>query len=231
MKKYMKTNRKNTRKLVEIISIITLVVSVSVMSTGFVFAKNNSPVPIDQQVQTVELDRSSFTLVKPKNVDVVIKPITTKESGNSTELVALANTTDSPRQVVSRDRAESVNPDYGYLKSIYMSAGNRFGIDWKLIEAVHQIESGKSGSTTVRSGAGATGPMQFLPSTFRSYAVDGNGDGSTDISNLEDAVFSGARYLANGGADTGDIDSALFNYNHSYSYVSSVKGIMNGIPD
>lgn len=223
----MKTNTKTTKKLVEVISIITLLISVSVMSTGIVFAKNSTSAVPEQQIQTVELDKSSFTLVKPKNVQVTIKPV---EITSSKQLLAVADSNIS-RSVVTRERAESVNPDYGYLKSLYRAAGIRFGIDWKLIEAVHQIESGKSGSTSVKSGAGATGPMQFLPSTFRAYAVDGNGDGSTDISNLEDAVFSGARYLANGGADVGNIDAALFNYNHSYSYVSSVKSIMNGIPD
>lgn len=227
----MKTNRKNTKKLVEIISIITLLVSVSVMSTGVVFAKNsNSPVT-DKQVQTVELDKSSFTLVKPKNIQVAFKPVADKPLEISKKILAVADSSTSQRSLVTRERAESVNPDYGYLKTLYKAAGNRFSIDWKLIEAVHQIESGKSGSTSVRSGAGATGPMQFLPSTFRAYAVDGNNDGSSDISNLEDAIFSGARYLANGGADVGNIDAALFNYNHSYSYVASVKNIMSGIPD
>lgn len=225
MEKTMNKNKKNTRKLVEIISVATLLVSILVMSTGAVFAKSNTVDEPAKQVQKSMLDKSSYSLVKSKNVEVVFKPV---ESKSDKQLLA-SNTEKSSRQVVTRERAESVNPDYGYLKSLYQTAGGVFGIDWRLIEAVHQIESGKSGSTSTRSGAGATGPMQFLPSTFRSYAVDGNGDGVTDITNLEDAIFTGARYLANGGADVGNIDAALFNYNHSYSYVEAVKHIMSGI--
>ena len=44
------------------------------------------------------------------------------------------------------------------------------------------------------------GPMQFLPSTFAHYAVDGDHDGLLDIMSPGDAIFTAARYLcANGG--------------------------------
>jgi soluble lytic murein transglycosylase-like protein len=115
------------------------------------------------------------------------------------------------------------------FRPIYMAAAKQFNVPWQLIEAVHEVESGKSGSTAKRSYAGATGPMQFMPGTFRAYAVDGNNDGKTDITDVSDSIYTAARYLANSGADEGRYNDALFNYNHSQSYVNTVKGIAEEI--
>lgn len=111
------------------------------------------------------------------------------------------------------------------FRELYKQAGAQFGIPWQLIEAVHQVESGKSGSTTTSSYAGAQGPMQFMPGTWRSYGIDANGDGVADINNVVDAIFGGAHLLARSGADEGRIDDALFNYNHAQWYVDKVKTI------
>lgn len=47
------------------------------------------------------------------------------------------------------------------------------------------------------SWAGAFGNFQFMPTTFKAYAVDGDGDGKIDIVNSEtDAIFSAANYLS-----------------------------------
>lgn len=52
------------------------------------------------------------------------------------------------------------------------------------------------------SWAGAMGQMQFMPSTFTSYAVDGNGDGKIDLwGSREDAFASAASYLSRMGWD------------------------------
>jgi membrane-bound lytic murein transglycosylase B len=54
------------------------------------------------------------------------------------------------------------------------------------------------------SWSGATGPLQFMPSTYLTFAVDGDGDGRRDIwSNLSDAFASGAHYLAESGWQRG----------------------------
>lgn len=45
-----------------------------------------------------------------------------------------------------------------------------------------------------RSGAGAIGLMQFLPSTWEDYGVDGDGDGNIDVRSSADAVHTAARY-------------------------------------
>ena len=117
------------------------------------------------------------------------------------------------------------DPDPSEFRAIYKQAGMQFGIPWQLIEAVHQVESGKSGSTTTRSYAGAQGPMQFMSGTWRHYGIDGDGDGTADANNVVDAIYGGANLLAQSGADVGDIDGALFNYNHAQWYVNKVKAV------
>ena len=86
-------------------------------------------------------------------------------------------------------------------------------------------ETGQRGDTTITSYAGAIGPMQFMPATFRAYSLDGDGDGVKSITDLDDAVFSGANYLRAGGADKGRYHTALYNYNHSNVYVGKVLTI------
>jgi membrane-bound lytic murein transglycosylase B len=115
-----------------------------------------------------------------------------------------------------------LNPTYAAL---YLSVQQRTGTPWQLLAAVHRVETGQSGSTTRTSYAGATGPMQFMPATFAHYALDGDGNGTKDIHDLSDAMLTAGRYLAAGGAARGQYSNALYNYNHSYTYVSNVLGI------
>jgi len=71
----------------------------------------------------------------------------------------------------------------------------------------------------------AVGPMQFIPSTWRGYASDGNADGVTSPSNIYDATLGAAKYLCSGGYDLSDPQEqaiAVFRYNHSDSYVQTV---------
>jgi len=98
------------------------------------------------------------------------------------------------------------------------------GLRWTLLAAVGQVESGH-GRNQGPSSAGAIGPMQFMPGTFRRYAVDGDHDGVADPWDAEDAVWTAARYLcatgARGGTPQGTHD-ALFAYNRAEWYVQLV---------
>jgi peptidoglycan lytic transglycosylase B len=71
----------------------------------------------------------------------------------------------------------------------------------ELLYALRIIDRGHiSADKMVGSWAGATGQLQFMPSTFYSYAVDYNGDGRIDIwNNLEDILASAANYLSRSG--------------------------------
>jgi membrane-bound lytic murein transglycosylase B len=104
------------------------------------------------------------------------------------------------------------------------------GLPWPVLAAVGQVESGH-GSNMGPSSAGAMGPMQFLPSTFAGYAVDGDRDGVADIWNPSDAIYSAARYLcANGGGNGPQgLYNALWRYNHADWYVLMVVRVAGQI--
>jgi membrane-bound lytic murein transglycosylase B len=71
----------------------------------------------------------------------------------------------------------------------------------------------------------AVGPMQFIPSTWVRWAIDGNGDGEIDPQNMDDAAMAAAAYLCHSGpgldADEG-IRRAAYSYNQSDEYVELV---------
>ena len=96
------------------------------------------------------------------------------------------------------------------------------GLDWTVLAAIHKVETG-FGTGRATSSAGAQGPMQFMPATFEAYGVDGNGDGQADTNDVEDAIFSAANLLcANGAGDPARLATAIWNYNHSQTYVNEV---------
>ncbi len=111
----------------------------------------------------------------------------------------------------------------------YTQASAAYNVPWEVIAAVHYVETGQRGSTIVTSYAGAQGPMQFMPSTFTAYAVDGDGNGVTDINNVDDAIMTAAAYMAANGADRGDLVNALYRYNHDMGYVNHVLSIAHSI--
>ena len=108
-----------------------------------------------------------------------------------------------------------------YVK-IYKAAAKRyeFAEDWYVLAAVGQAES-NHGENMRPSSAGAMGPMQFLPSTWAEYGVDGNRDGEANIMDPEDAILAAASYLRANGAPE-DWYAALYTYNRAGWYVRDV---------
>ncbi|KSU62801.1 hypothetical protein AS034_11915 [[Bacillus] enclensis] len=135
---------------------------------------------------------------------------------------------------------------------IYKAAEKEYGVPWNLLAAHHRVETKFSTMNSLVSPVGAEGHMQFMPCTFvgwshpscsglgkgdipekqktdpaiiekyGGYGVDANGDGVADPFQIEDAVFSAANYLARNGAADGEIEQAVFAYNHSDEYVDDV---------
>ncbi|MGD9481805.1 lytic murein transglycosylase [Streptomyces sp. TRM70308] len=71
----------------------------------------------------------------------------------------------------------------------------------------------------------AVGPMQFIPSTWASWAADGNGDGAKDPNNIFDAALAAGRYLCANGRDLSvqaDLEQAILSYNRSTEYLRTV---------
>jgi hypothetical protein len=107
-----------------------------------------------------------------------------------------------------------------FLLPIYQACGTQYGIPWEVLAGINRIETAFGTNLNV-STAGAVGWMQFIPSTWKAYGVDANGDGRKDPYNPVDAICAAARYLkAAGGAS--DLRTAIFAYNHADWYVDEV---------
>jgi membrane-bound lytic murein transglycosylase B len=100
------------------------------------------------------------------------------------------------------------------LLAHYQAAERRFGVPWTVLAAVNFVESA-FGRVQSASSAGAQGPMQFLPATWRVYGMGG------DVHDPHDAVLGAANYLRASGAP-GDLRRALYAYNRSARYVDAV---------
>lgn len=137
--------------------------------------------------------------------------------------------------------------------ALYEQAAARYGIDWAVLAGIGKIEcdhgrsqaAGCNPPGTVNA-KGATGPMQFIGSTWRAgtapmtvpaigqpttstsdgYATDGDGDGLADVWDPADAIAGAARLLHANGAAT-DYRRALHAYNPDDAYVEAVLAQAN----
>src|SRR5438046_2475904 len=126
--------------------------------------------------------------------------------------------------------------------ALYQQAAARFGIE---------CDHGRSQAAGCNppgsvNAKGATGPMQFLGTTWRAgtppmtvpavgppttstaqgYATDGDGDGVANVWDPADAIAAAARLLATNGAPA-DYRQALFAYNPDDAYVEAVLAQAN----
>ena len=109
------------------------------------------------------------------------------------------------------------------LLSAYREAQRRFKVPWDVLAAVNFVES-KFGKLRNASAAGAQGPMQFMPATWRRYGLGGN------VHDAQDAILGAANYLHASGAPR-DLRLALHHYNPSRSYVDAVLRYARVRPD
>jgi membrane-bound lytic murein transglycosylase B len=100
------------------------------------------------------------------------------------------------------------------LRAAYDAAQKETGVEWHYLAAVNFVET-KFGRIRGTSIAGAQGPMQFLPSTWKQYGKGG------DINSDKDSIAAAARFLKAQGAPK-NMRKALFRYNNSKLYVDAV---------
>jgi cell wall-associated NlpC family hydrolase len=127
--------------------------------------------------------------------------------------------------------------------ALYQQAGHDYGIPWNVLAGIGEVESdhGRSTAPGGHSGsnfAGAAGPMQFgigglagdtwggAPVHSASldtggYGIDGDRDSLVNVYDPGDAIPSAAGFLKANGAP-GNLQAALFAFNHSDAYVSTV---------
>ena len=100
------------------------------------------------------------------------------------------------------------------LRAYYHAAQRRFGVAWNVLAAVNFVETAFN-KLRNSSTAGAQGPMQFIPATWRRYGLGGN------VHDPHDAILGAANYLRANGAPA-HYRSALYHYNPSPVYVDAV---------
>ena len=134
----------------------------------------------------------------------------------------------------SSSAQQDIPPQY---LALYRSAADSCpGLPWSVLAAIGKVETnhGRLQAPGVTSGAnfaGAAGPMQIgvggkAGNTFGAYAVDGDGDGLSNVYSPADAIFTAASYLCqNGARKGGEISQAVFAYNHADWYVTKVLAI------
>ena len=148
-------------------------------------------------------------------------------------------------QTISLNYVKGVPEEY---LPYYVSAGNKYGVDWYVLAAIHATETSYSTHPTMISSANAVGHMQFMKLTWvgnlydtgngqpppdlditdlkviqrgNGYGTDGDGDGKADPFNLADSIESAAKYLAKNGYATNPA-KAIWHYNHAQWYVDKV---------
>jgi hypothetical protein len=114
-----------------------------------------------------------------------------------------------------------------YLR-LYEAAAAKYELDWTILAGIGTVECDNgedpAPSCTVPGAlnyAGAGGPAQFLVSTWQKYGVTPGGQGTPNMWNPADAIYSMANYLRASGAPS-DYPKAIYAYNHAWWYVTEV---------
>jgi membrane-bound lytic murein transglycosylase B len=172
------------------------------------------PQEVLDQAQAVQDDARYLT--RHPNLTAQVLPLLSPALANQVRRLTTASRDLLRLSKGARQRHLKVGapPPLSDLISFYREASRRYGVAWNYLAAIHLVET-KFSRVKSDSVAGAKGPMQFIPSTWRIY---GNGG---DIHDPHDAILAAANLLHNNGAPP-QYARALRAYNNSGLYVDAV---------
>ena len=170
---------------------------------------------------------STATTSGPVYTSTVVTTAPTSTTAGAAAPVALVSVAPANRLVPA-----------SYVNWDVQAAASCPGLSWTVLAGIASVESdfGQSTLPGVHSGqnsAGAAGPMQFLAGTFAAYdhpvAADETptpAEGAVPPSTYDavDAIWAAARLLcAQGAGNPANVSTAVYAYNHSSSYVTTVE--------
>jgi len=206
----IKNFKKSTKQIFAVLALVPLLLPLG--PVGALAAVEPTKV-VDTEAARITATYDEQIVVKPSSaVNIQLAPSAFQlEQARKAKLLAATSATKVTQEASYEEKMSWVK-----------KAAEAYGIDWKLLAAVWQTESGQRWYSNVRSSAGACGPCQFMAGTWRAYGQDGNGDGTRDIADARDCLFGAAKLLVANGAASGRVTEALLRYNHSMAYVAKV---------
>lgn len=162
-----------------------------------------------------EPDAEEREIFPPLSIPFAIRP---ESDGRFTSPLPSVNPDFQPVQAEPDPTVSNNSPAHRDFESIIRDAGNRYGVDPALIQAVIHAESG--GDPLAESKAGARGLMQLMPRTAAELGV------SNAFDPLEN-VMGGTRYLSRLlDRYRGDLKLALAAYNWGMGNLEKRPGSM-----
>jgi membrane-bound lytic murein transglycosylase B len=185
--------------------------------------RGRGPMPADVELEALYQQRIFIHLTsRPRLARAVVARLRGRTRREASETLAaraaLVRLTPPTRRPLRSFRTGPPAPATSLL-AWYRKAERRFGVGWHVLAAVNFVESG-FGKLRSDSTAGAQGPMQFVPGTWRAYGLGG------DVHDPHDAILGAANYLRASGAPR-DYRRALYAYNRSTLYVDAVLRYAN----
>lgn len=157
------------------------------------------------EVQPLKIPGAFFRSAMSSLSEIIIPPeLRSKDK-------SIPSTSDSIMEGVER-------PDFAY-SHIVLPLAKKHGVDWRLVAAVIQAESGFNPRAV--SSKGAIGLMQVMPKTAAIYKVK-----ATDLYNPMKNVEAGVRHLRMlTDRYQGDLEKVIAAYNSGQSKVDLYRGI------